>query len=389
MKLGQRAASVKLVPVAQGVAAAVVLARLARGRDRPAPLAPAELPVTGRTGDEPVRPRVSLVVPARDEAARIGPLLAAALDDPQLHEVIVVDDESADDTAKVATAAGARVVTGRPLPPGWVGKQWALRQGVEAASGDWVLTMDADARPHPGLAGALLAAAAGRGDDLLTAAPRFDCRTRGEQLLHPSMLATLVYRFGPPGPARPEAPGRVMANGQCMLFRRELLADGEVFAAIADRMTDDVALARELAGRGHQVGFLDASRLLTVRMHTTAGEVWREWGRSLALADVTPPVALAADLAVIWLTMALPPLRLLTGRGTRLDAALLAVRAALGVALAGSYERPRRWVPFAPLADPATAVRLTLSALRPARSWRGRHYATPSRQAGSAARSGP
>jgi dolichol-phosphate mannosyltransferase len=379
----------RLVPIAQGVAAAVVLARLARGRDRPGPLVAAELPVTARTDAGPIRPTVSLVVPARDEATRIGPLLAAAMDDPQLHEVVVVDDESTDDTAKVAAAAGATVVAGRPLPSGWVGKQWALRQGIEAATGEWVLTLDADALPHPGLTGALLAAAAGRGDDLVTAGPRFDCRTPGEQLLHPSMLATLVYRFGPPGQAaKPKAPGRVMANGQCMLFRRELLADGTVFAAIADRMTDDVALARELARRGHRVGFLDASELLTVRMHTSAGEVWREWGRSLALTDVTSPGALAADLAVIWLTMALPPLRLASGRGTPLDVALLAVRGALGLALAGSYERPRRWVPAAPLADPVTAVRLTLSALRPARSWRGRHYGSTARPSRSGARSG-
>ena len=375
----------RLVPIAQGVAAAVVLARLARGRDRPGPLAAADLPVTARIDAGPVRPTVSLVVPARDEAGRIGPLLAAAMDDPQLHEVIVVDDESADDTAKVAAAAGATVVAGRPLPPGWVGKQWALRQGVEAATGEWVLTLDADASPHPGLAGALLAAAAGHGFDLLTAGPRFDCRTPGEQLLHPSMLATLVYRFGPPGQ---DMPRRVLANGQCTLFRRELLADGEVFAAIADRMTDDVALARELARRGHRIGFLDASELLTVRMHTSAAEVWREWGRSLALADVTSPTAMAGDLAVIWLTMALPPLRLASGRGTPLDAALLAVRGALGLALARSYERPRRWVRLAPLADPVTAVRLTLSALRPVRSWRGRHYGPTAMPSRTGARSG-
>ena len=100
---------------------------------------------------------------------------------------------------------------------------------------------------------------------------------------------------------------------------------------------------------------------------------------------MTPPAWQAADLAVVWLTLALPVLRAAAGRPTRLDLALLAVRCALLPALAGAYARrgPAFWL--SPLADPATAVRLTLSALRPARTWRGRTYAAGSR---TAARSG-
>ena len=92
---------------------------------------------------------ISVVVPARDEAARIGPLLEAIVGAPGVTEVIVVDDESADATAGLAAGAGASVVTGRPLPAGWVGKAWALQQGLDAAVGDWVVTLDADTRPDP------------------------------------------------------------------------------------------------------------------------------------------------------------------------------------------------------------------------------------------------
>ena len=109
-------------------------------------------------------------------------------------------------------------------------------------------------------------------------------------------------------------------------------------------------------------------------MYESAAETWREWGRSLALPDVTPAPWQAADLAVVWLTMGLPVLRLAAGRPSRADLALLALRVALLGPLAGAYAR--RGVPYwlSPLADPATAVRLTLSALRPARTWRGRTY---------------
>ncbi|MFF0772833.1 glycosyltransferase [Nonomuraea wenchangensis] len=367
-----------LVMAAQVVAAGVVVARLARGRRRLPPLAAvtAAGPATaaGRRTATPVSggEGISVVVPARNEAARIGPCLRAVLADPAVKEVIVVDDRSTDGTAALAAGLGATVVRGEPLPPGWVGKQWALRQGVAAARGDVVVTLDADTRPEPGLFGAL--ARALDEHDLVSAAPRFACDGPLEQALHASMLATLVYRFGPVGPATPPPPHRTLANGQCLAFRRTAMTEIDAFAAVRGHMTDDVALARFLAGRGWRVGFLDGGALLEVDMHDSTAELWREWGRSLPLADVTGAGRRAADLAVIWLTAALPVLRLAAGRATRLDAALLAVRLLLTGALRGSYRRPGLGLLLSPLLDPAAAVRLTQATLRPVREWRGRTY---------------
>lgn len=307
-------------------------------------------------------PPVSVVIPVRDRS--IARLLAAL----DVAEVIVVDDRSSDGTADVAREHGARVVAGAEPPAGWIGKPWALQQGLEAAAGDIVVSLDADTRPRPGLVGALAAALAEA--DLVTASARFVCVSAGERLLHPSMLASLVYRYGPadsPG-------GRVLSNGQVTAVRRAALLEAGGYALAASHMTDDAALARGLADAGWRVVFRDGTDLVDVRMYESAAETWREWGRSLALPDVTPAPWQAADLAVVWLTMGLPVLRTLAGRPSRVDLALLAVRAALLGPLAGAYAR--RGVPYwlSPLADPATAVRLTLSALRPARTWRGRTY---------------
>ena len=117
----------------------------------------------------------------------------------------MVDDRSRDGTADVAREHGARVVAGAEPPAGWVGKPWALQQGLEAAAGDVVVSLDADTRPRPGLVGALAAALAEA--DLVTASARFVCVSAGERLLHPSMLASLVYRYGPADaePRRPRA----------------------------------------------------------------------------------------------------------------------------------------------------------------------------------------
>jgi dolichol-phosphate mannosyltransferase len=349
-------ASRYLLGAAQAAAAGAVLIRLARGRERPAPLAPAR-----------PRRRVSVVIPARDEAARIGPCLAGVAADPDVHEIVVVDDGSRDGTAAVARAAGARVVAGVEPPPGWVGKPWALQQGVEAATGDVVVCLDADTRPRPGLVGALDRALDRA--DLVCAGPRFVCDTPGERLLHPSFLATIVYRFGPVGTG-----GRVVFNGQCTAAERERFLAAGGYRDSARFMTDDIALARRLAGAGWRVAFLDGADVIDVDMHDDAAGVWREWGRSIAAADVTPRAWLAADVATIWLTLALPALRALTGRPTRLDLVLLAVRWSLLGPLRRAYARGGAAYWLSPLADPATAARFTWSALRPPRRWRGRVY---------------
>ncbi|MEO3828216.1 glycosyltransferase family 2 protein [Actinomadura sp. B10D3] len=347
----------------QVVAALVVAGRLARGRARPAPLGAG---VPGAPAEA-----VSVVIPARDEEARLAGCLVRVLADPAVSEVIVVDDESRDGTPELAAELGATVITGAPLPDGWVGKQWALHQGVQAAKGPVVVLLDADTRPEARLC-AELAALLDR-YDLVSVGPRFICDGVAEQALHASLLATLVYRFGPVGPAPPSA-GRLLVNGQCMAFRKARMTEADGFARVRGHLTDDVALGRLLARDGWRVGFVDAGPLLGVDMHESAAAVWREWGRSISLRDVTPAGRLAMDVATVWLTAALPVLRAAMGRPTPLDLALLAQRVLLVAALRGSYARPGPGLALSPLLDVAAAVRLARSALVPARAWRGRGY---------------
>ena len=371
-----------LVLAARVAAGAAALVRLARVAGAAPPLAPA---TDEDQFDVPLA--VTVVVPARDEAERIGPCLAALRGAPAVIEVIVVDDESTDGTAALAASLGARVVAGRPLPPGWVGKPWALQQGLDAAAaGTWLVTLDADTVPDPRLPAALVARARAGAWDLLTCGARFTLSTRGQRLLHPAMLATLVYRFGPPGARRTPPPARVVANGQCTVAGVDALRRAGGFAGAAAHLTDDVALARHLAARGWRVGFADATDLIGVRMHETAGEAWRNWGRSLPMPDVTSPAWRLADLAVVWLAQALPLPRLLAGRGDALDVALLVARLGTHAGTARAYERTSRgaWWWLAPLADVPVAARFTQAALRPERTWRGRTYGAVPSTPGSA-----
>jgi dolichol-phosphate mannosyltransferase len=352
------------VLAAQTIAAAVVAARFARGRRRRAPLAP---------GAPAPAASVSIVVPARDEEARLGPCLEALRHVDA--ELLVVDDCSTDATAALARTLGARVVDGAALPAGWTGKAWALQQGLDAAVGEWVVFLDADTRPKPGLVDALIAAA--QPFDLLTAAPRFVCTGAAERLLHPAMAATIPYRVGPLDvEGWQPRPQRALANGQCIVVRRDPLRAAGGWTRVRDQLrSEDVALARSLRAAGWRLGFVDAADLLDVRMYESARETWTGWGRTLMWPDCNTALQQAGDVALLWLAVALPLPRLLLRRGTPLDVALLAIRLGIHGALARGYASPRG-LPFAaaPLADLPVVAWLTWTALRPSRTWRGRSY---------------
>ena len=312
------------------------------------------------------------MIPARDEAARIVPCLEGVASAPGVSEVIVVDDGSSDATTTLARRHGARVIAAGEPAAGWVGKPWALQRGLEAARGEVVVSLDADTRPAPGLVPGLVDAL--RDADFVSAGARFRCETAGERWLHPAMLATLVYRFGPPDAAARARAGRLLVSGQCTAVQRRTLLAAGGYRDAAGHTTDDIALARALARRGWRIAFRSAAEVLAVDMHDSVGQTWHEWGRSIAMRDVTPAAALVADVAVVWLTLGLPPLRMIARRAGPLDRGLLILRVVMTIALAASYERrgPAYWL--SPLADPAAAVRLTLSAVVRRRRWRGRVY---------------
>jgi dolichol-phosphate mannosyltransferase len=349
------------VRLAAGVAA---ISRLAKAATAVSPLAPAA----------PDGAWISVVIPARDEAERIGPLLDVIVGAPGVSDVIVVDDQSSDATAGIARAAGSRVIEGMPLPDGWAGKAWALQQGIEAATGEWVVTLDADTRPDPRLPSSTAARMRDDALDFLTVGGRFECPTPGTRWLHASMLTTLVYRFGPPGTAT--KPDRSMANGQCMTLRRTEFLDAGGMSLVAGEVVEDIALARQLAADGWRVGFLDAADLLTVRMFESLGDTWAGWGRSLALPGVETRPQQHFDQAVVLFAQALPLPRILFGRGDIIDVVLLANRLGTLVGTRTAYDRIDLAYWLSPLADLGAATGIARGITRRgSQTWRGRTYA--------------
>ena len=332
---------------------------------------------------------VSVIVPARNEARRIGPCLAGLrTQGAPLEEVIVVDGGSTDATPTLVDEAASRDPRVRRIdeprrPRGLVGRPWAIAAGCAVARGEWVLVVDADTAPRPGMVGGAVAAARRLALDAVSFAPCIVAPGAGARWLQPAFLATLVYRFGPPN-VDARNPERVMANGQCMLIRRDVLERAGGYIIAAHSYCDDVSIVRQLAASGARVGFLDAPRLLDVEMYPTGGETWRAWPLSLNMRDASSAAWRWLDALLLILAQALPipvllgfALGVFEGRHgwglllLAVNTALVTVRILLAVATADSFARRGLAFWLSPLADPAAVLRVVETMAHPPHEWRG------------------
>lgn len=329
--------------------------------------------------------RVTICIPVLDEVHRLGPCLAGAIaQGPEVDQILVIDSGSQDGTVELVRAYAARdgrirLIQAGTAPQDWNGKVWGLHHGDRALTTDskWMLTLDADVVAAAGLAAALTAHARARGLRLLSVAAQQRVSGVVQGVLHPSMLASLVYRFGRPNGAR-SSPADVLANGQCCLIQRDLLRTLGGFAAVRGSLCEDVTLARLAAGSGERVGFYEADGLIEVRMFSDWRDAWRNWPRSLTMRDAFFGIGGWLGLLEVLLAQALPlPLLLLKPGGMLggVNLWLLAMRIGLlfGIARAYPFRTCSFWL--SPLADLPVTLALLRNALAPQHAWRGRSYA--------------
>lgn len=231
---------------------------------------------------EPLPPLgcVSVLIPARNEAAGIGLTLNAAMRNPDLpSEVIVLDDQSEDETPAIVREAASRdrrirLETGRPLPAGWNGKQHACWQLSELASGDWLVFMDADVRLQPDGLERLVRWLAARPDlGLASAFPHQLTGTWLERLIIPLMHFVLLGFLPLARARRSRQPAFAAGCGQLFVARRDAYREVGGHQAIRSSRHDGVTLPRAFRSAGWMTDLVDGTDLADCRMYHTARQV--------------------------------------------------------------------------------------------------------------------
>ncbi|GIL39858.1 glycosyltransferase family 2 protein [Roseiterribacter gracilis] len=241
-----------------------------------------------------IRRKVSVLLPARDEATNIAAALHAirAAQDVEL-EIIVCDDQSSDATAEIVRTIAAddprvRLIRAPPLLPGWKGKAnacWALGR---AATHDILLFVDADVRLSPDAPASLAASLDACGVDLVSGVPRQITPGLAEALIVP-LIDLLLFGYLPMNRMRAGTDPRFgAAIGQLIAVRAAAYRAVGGHGAVATNMHDGVALARLLRRAGSRTDLVNASVLATCRMYATASEVWRGFTKNATEGLATP-----------------------------------------------------------------------------------------------------
>jgi 4,4'-diaponeurosporenoate glycosyltransferase len=255
-----------------------------------------------RCGLDPSRtryPKISVIIPARDEEKNLATLLPSLLaQDIKPHEILVVDDHSQDRTSDTARQLGTRVIVSRTLPSGWLGKPWACQQGAEAAVGEVLLFLDADTYLEPGGLRKIIDTFL-RQPGVLSLSPYHRPQTWTEQfsaffniMQAAGMNAfSLVTRHKPAG-----------LFGPCLVIRPEDYHRVGGHAAVKGQLLENYSLARPLADQRIPVNLYGGQGTLNVRLYPGGlADLARGWSKSFARgAGQTPAFPLV--LTILWIS---------------------------------------------------------------------------------------
>lgn len=252
---------------------------LNRGRDEPV-LQPDEPGV-----DQAALPSLSVLVAAKDEEENIGRCVEGLLaqDYPRLQIVVINDrsddrtgeiiDELADDDSRVSA------VHVKELRAGWFGKNNAMREGVERATGDWLCFSDADcAYDSPRLLTAAVRFALREQVDFLSVLPRLEAGTFWERVVQPVAGAIMVFWFPPQKVNSPNS-SRAYANGAFMLMPRKTYQAIGGHEPVKATLNEDMHMARLVKAAGLRLQVIRGGDLYRVRMYTGIKHIWRGWSR--------------------------------------------------------------------------------------------------------------
>lgn len=219
-------------------------------------------------------PFVSILIPARNEAAVIGQTVTRLLQQTYPHfELLVLDDQSQDGTGLIAQRAGAndprlKILSGFPMTIGWTGKNHACHILAQHANGDILVFTDADTLWQPEALSALIGQMQAHNADLLSVWPTQITETWAERLVVPLIMMAIVGYL--PLVMTHYSPFALFAaaNGQCMAWRREAYQRIGGHESVKSSVLEDVLLARRAKQHGLRLRLCDGANLISCRMYS-------------------------------------------------------------------------------------------------------------------------
>ena len=252
---------------------------------------------------------ISAIVPARNEEAVIAACIESLAAQPEIAEIIAVNDQSSDRTLEILRGLSGRiprlkVLDAAPPPDGWVGKNHAVSNGAEQAVGRWLLFTDADAVLDPGAASKALKLGQEHEAALVSFSPQQILETWYEKALVPFVYVRLAQKFSFDRVNDPESPVAA-ANGQFLMVRRDCYEAVGGHAAVRGEVLEDVALARKVKANGGKIWFAYSEGAVRVRMYRSFRAMWEGWRKNLfaLVGGTTAAVFLEFESTFPWMIL--------------------------------------------------------------------------------------
>ncbi len=325
---------------------------------------------------------ITVLIPARNEAEVIGNTLSALEVQGRNLSVLVIDDQSADNTAAIVQQNGSplvHMIPGESLPPGWNGKLWALEQGISHINTRLTLLIDADIELQAGIVSALRNKMREEGFQLVSLMAALRMENGWERLLMPSFIYffKLLYPFRLSNSTRTEV---AAAAGGCILLETRLIGEIGGFRALRGELIDDCALAKKVKSLGYRTWIGLTHCVRSVRRYDHLRDIWDMVARTAFCQLRYSILLLLLCTTLLLLAFWLPVAGLLfpSGEARVISASALAAMSLSYSPTLAFYGLSRWWVTALPLIATLYLAMTWTSALRwwqgEGAQWKGRSY---------------
>jgi chlorobactene glucosyltransferase len=236
--------------------------------------------------DENIKPFVSVLVPARNEENNIENCVRSIMmQDYSDFELIVLNDNSTDNTAKVLNELQQefdfRVINGKKLPAGWLGKNYACSQLSSKAKGEILIFTDADNWHSKDAISRTVSAMSKFKLSFLSAFPQQITKSFSEKLIIPvidlilySLLVLWMNYFS-------KNPAFAAANGQWIAVRKEEYESIGGHSSVKDKVVEDVSLCRVFKRKGKRVMTMAGTGIVYGRMYNDFSGIWEGLSKNI------------------------------------------------------------------------------------------------------------